>query len=102
MPLELHDISNAEIFQVVGWFLLAFAISALGCVVAIVLFGDPRKSPLDRSATWMARQLKDDAGKPLIQPWETPSPKRKVLSSLYFLGFVGVVIWFAVSFMHAR
>src|SRR4051812_24594997 len=102
MPLELHDISNAGIFHLIAWLLLALAVIELGCVLAIMLFGDTRKSPLDRCGTWMARQLKDDEGKPLIKPSETPSPERKVLSSLYFLGVVALMIWFAVSFMRVR
>jgi hypothetical protein len=102
MPLVLHGLSVPGTFHLIAWLLLAVVVVAFGCVVAIMLFGDPQRSPLDRSATWMARQLRDDAGKPLIEPWETPSSARKVVSSLYFLGVVGVMLWFATSFMHVR
>lgn len=102
MPLELHDISNATVFHLVAWLLLAFVVVLLGRLLAMMLFGDRRKSPLDRGGTWIARQLKDDDGKPLVERWETPSPVQKALSSLYFVGGVAVMIWLAVSFMHVR
>lgn len=99
MPLELQGLSTAGTFHLIGWFLLALAVVELGCVLAASLFGDRRTSPLNRCGTWMARQLKDDDGKPLVQPGETPSSARQLLSSLYFLGFAGVMLWLAVSFI---
>ena len=100
MPSLLEGFSHTDVFHLIGWSLFAFAIISLGCVLGVMLFGDSRQSPLDRCATWMAHQLKGDDGKPLIQPWEAPSPERKLLSTIYFLGLVALMLWFAVSFIH--
>jgi hypothetical protein len=102
MPLDLPDVSTATIFHLIGWFLLTYLVVELGWLLGTTLFGDPRRSPLDRGGTWIAHHLKNDDGEPLIKPWETPSFERKLVSSLYYVGVLAIVMYFAVAFLRVR
>jgi hypothetical protein len=94
----LQHVSYVDVFHWVAWLLLVGIVVQVGASIVVAIFGDRNKSPLDRWATWVAFQLKDDDGNPLVKAGSRVSVERKVLSVLYFLFVLGAMAWFAWGF----
>jgi hypothetical protein len=97
-----QHISHVDVFHWVAWLLVMGIIFEVGASIVVAIFGDRNKSPLDRWTTWVAFQLKDDDGNPLLKPGSKVSAERKVLSVLYFLFVLAAMAWFAWGFSRWR
>jgi hypothetical protein len=100
MPhVYLPHVSTPTIFHTVAWLLVLAVVVELSAAFVVLMLGDPRRSPLDRWATWVARRLKDDDGMPLVRPGKEPTTGQKVGAAACFVVTIGFMVFFVVNFL---
>jgi len=68
-------------------------VSAIVGTVRVLIFGDRSKSPLDRWATWLAKNWENDEGGPIVKPGKEPTPEQKFAAVALFLAFWALIGW---------
>src|SRR5690242_8232023 len=100
MPhIHVPHVSTPTLFHGIAWILLTLLVIAAAASFVVLMLGDGSKSPFDRWASWLARQLEDDDGNRIVRAGAEPTSGQKAIAAVTFVITAAAMVWFAVEFL---